>query len=385
MRRRFFVFFGLFLFLYGAVNYYIGMRFLALAAALLGPATWIYWAVVVLGAGASLAARMRRRRSPGSIGFLAATIGDYWLAFAFHGLLLWGLVDFIQLLIPLARTDNVDWGLGVASVMCALFAHGYRRAHTVRISRYNVAVNKRIAGLPSLRAVLVSDLHLGTTTNNARLAVMVEHIVALAPDIVFFAGDIIDGDISAFAAEELPRLLHRLVPRFGCYAVLGNHEYIGANPRDAVRQLESAGVTVLVDRWTHVNSQFYVVGRNDAYASMRSKHSAGRRALVAVMEGVDCTQPIILLDHQPIALREAEQNGVDLMLSGHTHHGQFFPNQFLTKRMYAVDWGYLRQGVLQVIVSCGFGTWRPPIRTSGYSEIVEVNVSFRASVYRSGL
>jgi len=150
------------------------------------------------------------------------------------------------------------------------------------------------------------------------------------------------------------------------YAVLGNHEHLGAKQGDAVRQLESLGITVLVDSYRHVDGKFYIVGRDDAYTR--------RRALSAVMEGVDRSQPIILLDHQPTALEEAQRNGVDLMLSGHTHHGQFFPNNLLTQRIFAVDWGYLRQGALQVIVSCGFGTWGPPIRTSGWSEIVEVEI-----------
>jgi len=67
---------------------------------------------------------------------------------------------------------------------------------------------------------------------------------------------------------------------------------------------------------------------------------------------------------------------VDLQLSGHTHNGQFFPNHLITGRVFEIDWGHLSKETLQVIVSCGFGTWGPPIRTSGYSEIVEIRIKF---------
>ena len=365
MRRRFIAFFVPFLLLYGLANYYVASRFLPLAAALLGRAAWISWAVFVFGAGASLMARMHMRRTRHSLGNWAATLGDYWLVIVFHGLLLWGTVDIVRLLLG-ARTVSASLGAGVALALCASLAYGYKRARVVRVARYNVALNKRVPGLSALRAILVSDLHLGTATNNARLSELVERIIAMAPDIVFFAGDTIDGDISEFAADALPRLMRKLTPRFGLYAVLGNHEHLGAKQGDAVRQLESLGITVLVDSYRRVDGKFYIVGRDDAYTR--------RRALSAVMEGVDRMQPIILLDHQPTALEEAQRNGVDLMLSGHTHHGQFFPNNLLTQRIFAVDWGYLRQGALQVIVSCGFGTWGPPIRTSGWSEIVEVEI-----------
>jgi len=94
------------------------------------------------------------------------------------------------------------------------------------------------------------------------------------------------------------------------------------------------------------------------------------------MAGVDRSLPVILLSHQPRQLDEAAAQGVDLQLSGHTHCGQLFPNGFITRRLYETDWGYLRKGNLQLIVSSGFGTWGPPIRTGNRPEIVEVVLRF---------
>jgi uncharacterized protein len=89
--------------------------------------------------------------------------------------------------------------------------------------------------------------------------------------------------------------------------------------------------------------------------------------------------PIILLDHQPTALKEAQEQGVDLLLSGHTHRGQLFPNQFITHKIYEDDFGYLKKGNMQVIVSSGFGTWGPPIRTGNTPEIVDITINFTGS------
>ncbi|MCL5289595.1 MAG: hypothetical protein M1489_00935 [Firmicutes bacterium] len=76
-------------------------------------------------------------------------------------------------------------------------------------------------------------------------------------------------------------------------------------------------------------------------------------------------------------MEEARIAGVDLQLSGHTHQGQFFPNQLITNRMYEVDYGHLIKGSLQVVVSSGYGTWGPPVRIGTQSEIVEIQVKFK--------
>ncbi|MEN6327392.1 MAG: metallophosphoesterase, partial [Syntrophomonas sp.] len=99
--------------------------------------------------------------------------------------------------------------------------------------------------------------------------------------------------------------------------------------------------------------------------------------LAETMAGVKHELPIILMKHSPVDLEEARINGVDLQLSGHTHQGQLFPNNFITNKMYDVDWGYLRQGNLQVVVSTGVGTWGPPIRIGNTPEIVDLRINFK--------
>ena len=101
-----------------------------------------------------------------------------------------------------------------------------------------------------------------------------------------------------------------------------------------------------------------------------------RNDLKTLLEGVNCTLPIIVMDHQPSNLAEPVQQGVDLQLSGHTHAGQLFPIGLITSRIFKDDWGYLRKGNFQLIVSSGFGTWGPPIRLGNTPEIVDITLTF---------
>ena len=86
--------------------------------------------------------------------------------------------------------------------------------------------------------------------------------------------------------------------------------------------------------------------------------------------------PIILMDHTPFGLEEAEKNGVALQLSGHVHNGQLFPLNYITSMIYEKSWGYLKKGKTQYYVSCGVGTWGPPVRTGSYPEIINLKIKF---------
>jgi predicted MPP superfamily phosphohydrolase len=167
----------------------------------------------------------------------------------------------------------------------------------------------------------------------------------------------------------------RIQSRFGVFAVLGNHEYIGRQTETAVELLRKSGIIVLRDSFVNVADRFVVAGREEWD---RTRFGYGpRKSLKDLLKGVNAKKPVLLMDHQPRNLAEPADAGVDLQVSGHTHRGQLFPNQWLTGALYEIDHGYLRKGKLQVIVSAGFGTWGPPVRTSAASEIVEIKVVFQ--------
>jgi predicted MPP superfamily phosphohydrolase len=86
--------------------------------------------------------------------------------------------------------------------------------------------------------------------------------------------------------------------------------------------------------------------------------------------------PVILLDHTPVKLNEAVENKIDLQLSGHTHNGQMFPLNFITKLIYEVSWGYLKKEDTHFYVSSGVGSWGPPVKLASDAEIVNIKIKF---------
>lgn len=92
---------------------------------------------------------------------------------------------------------------------------------------------------------------------------------------------------------------------------------------------------------------------------------------------MDKNQPIIVMDHQPSNLEEGQLNGSDIQFSGHTHGGQYFPNNIITSMIFEKDWGLLNKGNSHFIISSGYGTWGPPIRIGTNSEIVNAVIHFK--------
>jgi predicted MPP superfamily phosphohydrolase len=76
------------------------------------------------------------------------------------------------------------------------------------------------------------------------------------------------------------------------------------------------------------------------------------------------------MDHQPLNLGATEAAGIDLQVSGHTHRGQIWPGRIITKRIYENDYGLLYKGKTAIVVTCGSGTWGPPLRIGARAEIV---------------
>ena len=95
-----------------------------------------------------------------------------------------------------------------------------------------------------------------------------------------------------------------------------------------------------------------------------------------MVQNINAAKPIIMLDHQPYHLDRVQQSGIDVQISGHTHHGQLWPLGLITEKLFEVSRGYKQKGLSHIIVSTGFGTWGPPVRTGNRPEILEINLLF---------
>jgi len=201
-----------------------------------------------------------------------------------------------------------------------------------------------------LRVAHLSDIHVGTIHNSGYLKRIVEKTNNLDPDMIMITGDFFDGlgPVSSHTVEPLKRLKAKT------FFVMGNHEKY--EDMDKVEQiLVATGVVVLRNEMKEFMG-LQIVG-------VDYPEREGQKDNPVLKEIVlDRSKPSILLYHVPAGLEDAEQAGIDLQLSGHTHNGQIVPFNFLAKLFYPKVKGFYRVGKLSLYVSPGTGTWGPPMR-----------------------
>lgn len=299
-------------------------------------------------------------------------IGNYWMAIFYVLIILLPLIHVSLWLLRLTslRRHYMERiaGYAVLVLMLAVIGYGTFNAYNPAVRSYDINIAKGAGSLEQLNIVMASDMHFGLLSGKDHAERMVKEINALKPDIVLFPGDIIDDDMAAYLRQGIDEILTGVQAPYGVYASLGNHDRFEGEITELISVLENSGMTVLYDETLTVDD-LILVGRRD-------KQDKDRAALSSIMQGADLTKPVILLDHQPNALDEAEQQGVDLVVSGHTHRGQVFPAHLITQALFENDWGYLQKGNLHSVVSSGYGFWGPPIRLGSRSEIVQIHVTF---------
>ena len=216
---------------------------------------------------------------------------------------------------------------------------------------------------------MAADTHFGLLSEKSHAERLVKEINALNPDIILLPGDLFDDDIQPFLDQKMDKILSKLHAPYGVYASLGNHDRHDGTMEELINTLENSGIQILYDEKIDVEGLFTLIGRKD-------RIDPDRLPLDFLMNDVDRTKPIILLDHQPYELEIAQQAGIDLMVSGHTHGGQVFPGNLITGAIYENDWGYLQKEQMHSVVTSGFGFWGPPIRIGTRSEIVSIQIEF---------
>ncbi len=382
-QSAFIIFLTVALTLYALVNFYIVRRGLH-ALPLQGWPRNLFWAVMIFLAAAYPLGRWCERTISTALGDLLIHIGAYYLAVMLFALMLLLVVDIFRLADHFIHFFPQDWRGGhnrasltvfylSAALISSLTLAGAINARFPRVRHLAVKIEKP-APIAKMRLVLATDVHLGTLIHNSRMQELVRLINAQSPDLICFGGDLFDEDVLSLSRQNMAEVLQQLTAHHGVYAIPGNHEHISGIDR-ALEYMQRAGIIVLRDRAEKVADALWLIGRDDRQSNYFGRQ---RLQLTNVMEGVDRTMPLILLDHQPFHLEEAAAQGVDLQLSGHTHHGQLFPFQFITNAIYEVSWGYLAKGKTHYYVSCGAGTWGPPVRLGNRPEIVVIDLEFAA-------
>jgi len=289
----------------------------------------------------------------------ASWLGMLYL-FILAAILCWVFYGLARLFhLPLDRKILIEILIAIA-LLGSLY--GFINSGSVRTTRISIS----LANLPShwkgKRAVWVSDTHLGQVRSvpfSRRIADMVQ---SLHPDIVFIGGDLYDG--VAVDLDKVIEPLSRISSQYGTYFITGNHEEFSDKSRylEAIRR---AKIRVLDNEMVDLDGlQIIGVDYRDSSRSEQFKTILQRMA-------IDRRRPSILLKHAPLNLPIAEEQGISVQLSGHTHHGQVFLFRFITSKVYqGYDYGMRWFDNLLVYTSSGAGTWGPPMRIDTRPEIV---------------
>jgi uncharacterized protein len=259
--------------------------------------------------------------------------------------------------VPFHGIVEILYAIAVLSGFTGVLNAGWMRVRRITVRLENLPETWR-----GRTAALISDLHLGHVRNGGFLRRIVARVMKENPDAVFLAGDLYDG--TAIDAAKAAEPLRDLRAPQGTYFVAGNHEQFGDDSR-YLKAVSKAGVRVLHNEKVEAD-QLQIVGVPYNHATQDEHFQKVLRQI-----GVDRNRASILLTHAPDRPHIAEQEGISLQVSGHTHVGQFFPWTWMARRIYRqFVYGLSRIGKMLIYTSSGAGTWGPPLRLGSRPEIV---------------
>lgn len=164
----------------------------------------------------------------------------------------------------------------------------------------------------------------------------------------------------------------------GTYFVYGNHDcqtYV-PKPSFTEEQLAKAitdnNIIILEDDIVNFNNDITIVGRMDASFSRNSN----RASIQQLLSNIDKNNYIIVFDHQPTEYAENSVAGTDLLLSGHTHAGQFWPFNLVLEVIPFNDgvYGYEKIDNMNTVITSGISGWAFPFKTSAPAEYVIIDI-----------
>lgn len=376
---------------YAIGNYYIGRRVMERIQHRYTLNNRIFWIIFWVVALAYVVNQVAGDYLPGFLSTPMLYVGIYYVAILSYLMLVFPIIDMIRLankrysFLPKdsAAYSNFSFYVTIflAVAIGTILIYGTWSGRSSYVKAYDVKVNKTLKE-DNLKIALISDIHLGDYMDVKRLKNLVGEVNEMNPDIVLIAGDLIDSSIKPFLENQMAKELGKLNSQYGTYFSFGNHD-LGSKVPQLTKSLEEVGVTVLKDDYKLINDSFYVVGREDVAIK---RMGGNRKSLKDITKDLDKTKPVIVIDHNPMnaSLKEAQNERIDLQVSGHTHRGQFIPYNFFTNRGYDLVYGYDKKEDFNVIVSSGYGTWGPPIRIGSRSEIVQINLTSNMELVDKG-
>jgi len=212
-----------------------------------------------------------------------------------------------------------------------------------------------------VKIIQISDLHIGAAHKKNFLHRIIEKINKEKPDITVITGDLIDGKHKYKDGyfDELKKI------NSSVYMVIGNHERMtGMNMVNDL--LKNSNVIMLRNNKIELN-EITLFGIDD---------TDKKKEIITNLKKLKPNEKKynILLYHKPVKFKQARKQGINLMLTGHTHAGQILPLTLLQKLFFRKVQGIKRRKNFVLYVSPGTGWWGPPMRLGSRNEITIFNI-----------
>lgn len=268
------------------------------------------------------------------------------------------------------KQKYIKLAITLSIVIVIILFCNFQNKH-LETTHYTYAAEQLGADLEGYRIVQISDLHNAKFgKNNQKL---VGRIRECEPDMIVLTGDLVDSNHTN--VDRAVQFVDEIVKICPVYYVTGNHEYwLEKSEYDELMDgLIGAGVVILDDQVVEISrgdAKFRLVGLDD-----KSLTDGTLEALLS-----DEKEFTVVLAHEPQYLVRYASSGVDLVLSGHAHGGQFrlpfvggivAPDQGFLPEYTAGE--YYMNGT-EMIVSRGLGNSVIPVRLFNFPEIVCVDL-----------
>ncbi|MDY6842704.1 MAG: metallophosphoesterase [Thermodesulfobacteriota bacterium] len=309
-------------------------------------------------------------------------ISSLWIGFVFYFFLVNSIVDLSNVLgklvcfVTLRKKQFVLIPQGQLTLFSTFIAvlvictYGYFEALNIGVTTLTLKTPKLPKNLDKLVIAQISDLHLGILVREKRLENVITIMQNINPDIIVSTGDLVDENVDSM--QGLTKLFKAINPRFGKYAVTGNHEFY-AGIELSEKFTKDSEFVLLRNQYMNVSDLMNIVGIDDPTAKFFGENKG--QDIPTLLSYCNPDLFTLLLYHQP---RHFETTTsllpIDLQLSGHTHGGQLFPFIHLTRIVYPMAKGFYEANGTKLYVSRGTGTWGPPLRFLSPPEIVVITL-----------
>lgn len=264
------------------------------------------------------------------------------------------------LLIVMPGYSQKAWDLGCLLSIVGIWPR-YIEPEIICLSRIECPIKNLPFDLDGFRIVQFSDLHLSPSMSDRFLKRMRKKTMNLKPDLIVFTGDFLCyskiGD-----KKRLEKFLNGLKAPYGCFAILGNHDYkepvlvnTNTGEYDVLERKEgdiAAGLNLIFHKPKVLGKSSQAAKEVDFHPELMTllkktpfrvlhnehvlikvknscinivglgEHMLGKDHGDSAWKDIDATGPTIALAHNPDTFPSLMNTPADLILSGHTHGAQ---------------------------------------------------------------